>query len=164
MDGEKPISVLFVCHGNICRSPMAEFIFKNLAAKAGVSDWISVSSAATSNEETGNPVYQLAKRTLAIHGIGCRDKVAVTMTKKMYEESDYVVAMDRNNIRNIEAITNIRNDKKLFKLLDFTMSPVKNCTGDDISDPWYTRDFNRAWNDIYKGCCAMLEFIEKKLV
>ena len=161
MEDSRKLSILFVCHGNICRSPMAEFLFKNLASKAGLSDRLSISSAATSNEETGNPVYPLAKRMLAMHGIGCRDKVAVTMTKAMYNESDYVVAMDGSNVRNIELITNSRKDSKLYKLLDFTVSPLRNCTGPDISDPWYTRDFNRAWDDISNGCHAMLEYFEK---
>ena len=161
MDDNTKLSILFVCHGNICRSPMAEFVMKNLISKAGLSERFMVASAAISDEEEGNPVYQLAKRTLAIHGIGCRNKVATTMTKQMYVDSDYVVAMDDSNIRGIEAITNVHDDSKLFKLLDFTQTPVVNRSGRDISDPWYTRDFNKAWDDIFMGCKAMLEYFEK---
>ena len=88
------LTVLFVCHGNICRSPMAEFVFRRMVNRAGLSDIIETSSAAVSAEEVGNPVYPLAKRMLATHGIGCRDKVAVRLTREMYDESDYVVVMD----------------------------------------------------------------------
>lgn len=153
------LSILFVCHGNICRSPMAEFIMKNIVSKRGFSAIMDISSAATSNEEIGNPVYQLAKRTLAIHGIGCRNKVAVKMTKEMCDNSTFVIAMDNANVCSVVSLTGDTYEGKLYKLLDFTLSPVDRLAGPDIADPWYTRDFNRAWDDLYKGCSALLDYM-----
>lgn len=163
MERTSKMKVLFVCHGNICRSPMAEYYFKKIVSGAGLSDMIEVQSAATSSEELGNPVYPLAKRTLAVHGIGCRDKVAQLLTRRMYDESDYVVGMDQANLKNIRDMVGAHEADegvKLFKLLDF----VKDADGEplqrDIADPWYTRNFDKAWDDISLGCRALLEHIK----
>ena len=159
--------LLFICTGNICRSPMAEFYMKDLVRRADVAEDFAIASAATSSEELGNPVYPLAKRTLAVHGIGCRDKVAQLLTRRMYDESDYVVGMDQANLKNIRDMVGAHEADegvKLFKLLDF----VKDADGEplqrDIADPWYTRNFDKAWDDISLGCRALLEHIKSSTV
>jgi len=156
------IRIIFVCHGNICRSPMAEFVFRNMIESAGLADKVVVSSAATSTEEIGNPVYPMAKRELAKHGIGCEGKTARQLTLQMYDESDYVIGMDDWNIGNIRRIAANRPLDKVSRLLDF----VK--TGDtflsrEIDDPWYTRDFKKAYAEIELGCRALLEHIQSTL-
>lgn len=147
--------ILFVCHGNICRSPMAEFIFKDLAQKRGVADRFFVQSAATSSEEicgtVGNPVYPPAKAQLEKHGISCAGKRAEQLRKDDYDRYDLFVCMDDNNIRNIFRIFPKDPQKKVCKLLDFT------ARGGNVADPWYTRDFDKAYRDIFDGCSALLE-------
>lgn len=147
--------ILFVCHGNICRSPMAEFICKDLAQKQGVADRFFVQSAATSSEEicgtVGNPVYPPAKAQLEKHGISCAGKYAVQLRKEDYDRYDLFVCMDDNNIRNIFRIFGADPQKKVCKLLDFT------ARGGNVADPWYTRDFDKAYRDIFDGCSALLE-------
>lgn len=146
--------ILFVCHGNICRSPMAEFVFKAWAQKQGVSERFYVRSAATSSEEicgtVGNPVYPPAKAELSKHGISCAGKRAVQLRKSDYEKYDLFVCMDDNNIRNIFRIFDADPQNKVCKLLDFT-------SGGDVADPWYTRDFGAAYRDIEQGCTALLK-------
>ena len=149
------VKIMFVCHGNICRSPMAEFIFKDLISKKGVAERFYVSSCATSTEEiwngVGNPVYPPAKRELAKHNISCEGKRAVQLKKSDYESYDYLIAMDTNNVRNIMRIIGSDKDDKVRKLMSYTTR------GGDVADPWYSGDFETCYNDIYEGCCGLLE-------
>lgn len=162
MDSKTKLSVLFVCHGNICRSPMAEFIMRRLVKDAGLSDFVELSSASTSDEETGNPVYPLAKRTLAIHGIGCGSKVAHRITQAMYDGADYVIVMDHRNLAGIEQTLGIGVSDKVRLLLDFLPADHPK-HGKDIADPWYTRDFEKAYADILLGCSMLVEQLKKQL-
>jgi protein-tyrosine phosphatase len=147
------IKVLFICHGNICRSPMAEFIFKDLIQKHGLSNQFYAASAATSSEEIGNPVYPPAKRKLAEHGISCEGKRAVRMKKEDYEKYDLLIGAEQVNVRNMERITGGDPEGKMCRLLDYSAHPR------DISDPWYTGDFEKAYQDILEGCEALLEHL-----
>ena len=150
------IKILFICHGNICRSPMAEFIFRDMVAKRGLAAEYSIASAATSREEIGNPVYPPAKRKLKEHGIDPAGKTARQMTAQDYKDYDYLLAAERYNIRNMERITGGDPQHKIFRLLDFSDRPR------DIADPWYTGDFDEAWDDIVEGCQAFLKWLEKE--
>ena len=149
------IRVLFVCHGNICRSPMAEFIFKDMVNNRGVSDQFYVASAATSTEEIwngiGNPVYPPAKRELAKHGISCEGKRAVQLKKSDYNKYDYLIGMEERNRRNMLRILGSDPEHKVSLLLDYT-----DCPG-NIADPWYTGNFDVTYDDIVQGCEAFLE-------
>ena len=151
------IRLMFVCHGNICRSPMAEFVFKDLIYKKGLKDKFIVSSSATSTEEiwngVGNPVYPPAKRMLNSHGINCDGKRAVQLKKDDYDNFDYFVGMDGANIRNMHRILMGDPDKKIYKLLSFAGR------SDDVADPWYTGEFETTYNDVLQGCNALLEYI-----
>ena len=151
------IKVMFVCHGNICRSPMAEFVFRDMVKKAELGDKIYVASSATSTEEIGNGVHHGTRRKLAQYGISTDGKFAVQFTKSDYKNYDYIVAMDSMNIRNINRIIGNDTENKIYKLLDFTQR------GGDIADPWYTGDFDRTYEDVYEGCIGLLEVIECKL-
>lgn len=155
------IKIMFVCHGNICRSPMAEFIFKDMITKKGLSDSFLVLSSATSTEEIwgdiGNPVYPPAKEELKKHGISCDGKRAVQLKKSDYQKYDYLIGMDSMNIRNMHRILGDDKDKKIYKLMDFTGR------GADVSDPWYSRRFDVAYRDIYDGCEALLNELLKKI-
>ena len=150
------IKILFVCHGNICRSPMSEFILKDMVTKRGISDRFQIASAATSREEIGNPVYPPARRKLLEHGIDPSGKTARQMTWRDYEEYDYILAAEQYNIRNILRITGGDPDHKIHRLLDFSNRPR------DIDDPWYTGDFDAAWNDIVEGCEAFLDWLKRE--
>ena len=152
------IRIMFVCHGNICRSPMAEFIMKKLAAENGLSDEIYIASCATSTEELGNSVYPPAKAELARHGIGCAGKTAVQLKKSDYDKYDLFVGMDTANIRNMMRIFGSDKDGKVYKLLTFAGR------GDDVSDPWYSRDFGKAYSDIDEGCRGLLVHLRKELL
>ncbi len=145
------IKVLFVCHGNICRSPMAEFILKKLVEERGIAEKFEISSCATSTEEIGNPVYPPAMKMLAEHGISCKGKTARQMTKEDYLYFDYIIAMDRYNLRNMKRFVGDDPYSKVRLLMSFANSSA------DVADPWYTGDFNTAWNDILKGCEGFLE-------
>jgi protein-tyrosine phosphatase len=142
--------ILFVCHGNICRSPMAEFVMKDLVKKARLENQFQIASAATSTEEIGNPVYPPARRKLAEHGISCAGKTARQLTKADYTQYDLLIGMDRANIRNMNRICGGDPDGKIRLLLD--------CTGrsGDVADPWYTGDFDAAWRDVLRGCQGLL--------
>lgn len=148
------IKVLFICLGNICRSPMAEFIFKDMIEKEGVANQFQIASAATSSEEIGNPVYPPARRKLAELGISCEGKRAVQMKRADYERYDYLLAAESRNIVNMKRIVGGDAEQKMHRLLDFSDSPR------DIADPWYTRDFNMACRDIEEGCQAFLTYLQ----
>lgn len=145
--------ILFVCHGNICRSPMAEFVMKNLVRKAGGDERFFIASAATSTEEIGNPVYPPARRKLAEHGIGCAGKTARQMTAADYREYDLLIGMDSANLRNMRRICGGDPEGKIRLLMDFTDRPG------DVADPWYTGDFETTWRDISAGCRGLLEWL-----
>ena len=142
--------ILFVCHGNICRSPMAEFVMKDLVKKAGLESQFQIVSAATSTEEIGNPVYPPARRKLAEHGISCTGKTARQLTKTDYAQYDLLIGMDRANIRNMNRICGGDPDGKIKLLLSYTDRPG------DVADPWYTGDFDATWRDMLDGFQKML--------
>ena len=141
------VKILFVCHGNICRSPMAEFVMKDLVKKAGISDRVHVASAAVSREEIGNPVYLPARRELQRHGIDCHGHAAHQITRRELEEYDKIYYMDASNARYLKRLFGSDADK-CQPLLDH-----------DVADPWYTGDFTATWNDVLSGCQAILEEI-----
>ena len=151
------IRILFVCHGNICRSPMAEFVLKDLVKKRGLAGEFEIASAATSREELGNPVYPPARRKLAEEGIGCAGHSARQMTKRDYAHYDWILCMDRANIRNAARIVGGDPEGKLRLLLDFTAR-----AGQEVADPWYTGDFEAAWRDVLEGCEGLLEQMKSK--
>ena len=146
--------ILFVCHGNICRSPMAEFVMKDLVQKAGLTDHFYIESAATSTEEIGNEVYPPAKRKLAEHGISCKGKTARQMTRSDYQRFDLLIGMDDWNIRNMTRIAGGDPEGKIHKLLDYTVRKG------DVVDPWYTGDFDATWRDVTEGCRELLKSLE----
>ena len=150
------IKVLFICHGNICRSPMAEFVLKDMVEKRGLSDQFLIESAATSEEEIwngiGNPVYPPARKKLAEHGIDCGGKRARRLTREDYDKFDYLIGMDANNIRNMERMTGHKGGK-ISLLLQFAGKT------DSIADPWYSGDFDATYRDVVEGCEALLNAI-----
>ena len=143
-------SILFVCHGNICRSPMAEFVMKDLVRKAGREAEFHIESAATSTEEIGNSVYPPARRKLAEHGISCQGKRSRQMTREDYQRFDLLIGMDRWNIKNMEDICEGDDEGKIHMMLDYTSRPG------DVADPWYTGNFEAAWRDVLEGCQGLL--------
>ena len=147
------IKVLFVCLGNICRSPMAEFIFKDIIYKRNISSEFIIESAGTSNEEYGNPLYYEAKRILDQYHIKYSSRRARQITKEDYLKYDYIIAMEEKNINEILDIIGSDKDKKIYRLLDFSNNPR------DISDPWYTRYFNRAYIEIREGIVSFLKYL-----
>ena len=146
--------LLCVCHGNICRSPMAEFVMKALVQEQGLSYRYEIASAATSTEELGNPVYPPARRMLAAHGISCAGKTARQMTKHDYAYYDLLIGMDHANLRNMRRICGGDPDGKLHLLLDYTNRPG------EVADPWYTDDFQSTWEDVTEGCQGLLKALE----
>ncbi len=151
------IKVLFVCLGNICRSPMAEFIFKEMVRRENLQDSFYIASAATSSEEIGNGMHYGAVRKMQEEGIPIANRSARKMTKQDYEEYDYIIGMEDRNVRNILGIVGGDEENKVYKLLDFSDNPR------DIADPWYTRNFDRAYDDIVEGCKAFLNEVKKEL-
>ena len=148
--------IIFVCLGNICRSPMAEFVMKDIVEKAGLGHEFEIASAATSTYEIGNPVYPPARQKLAEHGIDCKGKTARQITKRDYDYYDYIVAMDQSNIRNLKDMLSNDPQGKISLLMDYTSRPA------DVADPWYTGDFQATWDDVSEGCKELLSFILKK--
>lgn len=147
------IKIMFVCHGNICRSPMAEYVMQYLVNKNGLQDKIVVSSSATSREEIGSDVHRGTKAVLLCNAIPCPRRSAVQITRKDYEENDYIVVMDRYNIRNLKAVIGNDDENKVYMLRDFSDK------GGDVADPWYTGDFETTYQMIYEGCNGMLKKI-----
>ena len=144
-------SVLFVCHGNICRSPMAEYVMKDLVKKAHAEDRFHIESAAATTEELGNDVYPSAKRALALHHVPCPPRRARQMTKADYDRFDMLLGMDRENIRMMRSICGGDPEGKISLLLSHTPR------GGEVADPWYTGDFEAAWDDILLGCECLLK-------
>ena len=145
-------SILFVCLGNICRSPMAEFVMKDLVEKAGLADRFHIESAATSTEEYGNPVYPPARRKLAEHGIGGGSKTARQLRRADYDRFDLLIGMDAGNLRGIRRICGGDPEGKGRLLLDYAGR-----SGQEVADPWYTGDFEATWQDVMAGCRGLLE-------
>ncbi|NBI08413.1 low molecular weight phosphotyrosine protein phosphatase [Colidextribacter sp. OB.20] len=149
------IRILFVCHGNICRSPMAEFVMKDLVKNAGLENQFHIESAATSTEEIGNPVYPPARRKLAEHSIGCAGKTARQLKSRDYGQFDLLIGMDRANIRNMNRICGGDPEGKLHLLMEYAGRP-----GSEVADPWYTDDFETTWRDVLAGCEGLLEQLQ----
>ncbi len=145
--------ILFICHSNICRSPMAEFVMKDLVEKAGLAAQFHIASAATSREEIGNPVYPPARRKLAEHGIACGGHAARQLTARDYDAYDLLIGMDSANLRNMGRICGGDPAGKLHLLLDYTDRPG------DVADPWYTGDFQATWRDVLAGCQGLLRAV-----
>lgn len=147
------IKIIFICHGNICRSPMAEFVFRDMVKKRGLADQFHIASAATSSEELGNPVHRGTKNKLKQYGISTAGKYATQLKKKDYREYDYILGMEYRNIRNINRIVGSDPEHKVSMLLDFTEHPR------DIADPWYTGNFDKTYDDILEGCEGFLNYL-----
>lgn len=145
------VRVLFVCHGNICRSPMAEYVMKDLVQKAGLEDEFEIASAATSTEEIGNPVYPPARNKLAQHGISCQGHAARQLKRADYGRWDLLIGMDQANLRNMNRICGGDPEGKIHLLMDYTARPG------EVADPWYTGDFEATWQDVLLGCSQLLQ-------
>ncbi len=143
--------ILFVCHGNICRSPMAEYVMKDLVQKAGLEDKFEIASAATSTEEIGNPVYPPARNKLAQHGISCQGHAARQLKRADYGRWDLLIGMDQANLRNMNRICGGDPEGKIHLLMDYTARPG------EVADPWYTGDFEATWQDVLLGCSQLLQ-------
>ena len=150
------IKILFVCHGNICRSPMAEFVMKDLVEKAGLKDRFHIESAATSTEEIGNPVYPPARRKLVEHGISCAGHAARQLTRKDYDQFDWLIGMDFANLRNLRRMCGGDEQNKIHLLMDYTHRPG------EVADPWYTGNFEATWQDVREGCEGFLQYLTKE--
>ena len=146
------IKIMFVCHGNICRSPMAEFVMRDIIKKAGLNKKIHIASSATSREEIGNPVHPGTRKKLAEYCLSVDGKTATQITKEDYKNYDYIIVMDSFNLRNLQRIIGSDIEKKVYMLLDFA-------DGGDIADPWYTGNFDRTYDDILKGCKGLFNKI-----
>ena len=153
---KKMTKILFVCHGNICRSPMAEFLMKELVRQAGQAEAFCIASAATSAEELGNPVYPPVRRKLAEHGIDCSGKTARQLTRRDYEDWDLLIGMDEENMAGMRRLFGGDPEGKLHMLLEYAG------LHQGVADPWYTRDFDAAWQDVTVGCTALLNRLSRK--
>ena len=156
----RKIKILFVCHGNICRSPMAEYVLKDMVERRGIADQFEIASAATSTEEiwngVGNPVYPLAGEELAKHGISCDGKRAVQLQASDYDYYDYLIGMDTMNMRNMERMTGHSKGEKMRMLLEYSGK----CRS--VRDPWYTGNFQETYADILEGCEGFLEYLREQ--
>ena len=148
---KEPFGILFVCHGNICRSPMAEFVMRDLVRARRLDGRFRIASAATSREELGNPVYPPARKVLREHGIACDGHRARQLTQADYDRWDLIVCMDHNNVRNALRITGGDPLHKIVLLLDYAGR-----AGEEVADPWYTGDFGATWDDVVSGCEGIL--------
>ena len=149
-------SILFVCYGNICRSPMAEFCLRDLAERAGIDRRLRIASAAVSREELGNSVYPPVRRILEQHGISCDGKRARQMTAEDYEHFDLLIGMDEDNLRRMRAVCGGDPDGKMHLLLEYAGR------SGSVADPWYTRDFESAWRDVLDGCRGLVTYLQSK--
>ena len=156
-DTNRPIRILMVCHGNICHSPMAEYVMRDMVRKAGLEDRFHIESAATSYEEIGNPVYPPARRELERHGIGCRGHAARHMEREDYADFDWLVGMEPVNLRNMQRICGGDPEGKMRLLMSFAGS------NEAIDDPWYTGRFGEVYAQIETGCRAMLAALRPDL-
>ena len=147
--------ILFLCHGNICRSPMAEFVMKDLVEKAGLESQFHIESVATSTEEIGNPVYPPARCKLAEHGIDCTGKTARQLRNSDYDQFDLLIGMDKANLRNMYRICGGDFDDKMHLLMEFAGRPDA-----EVADPWYTGDFEATWQDVLAGCTGLLDALK----
>ena len=150
------IKILFVCHGNICRSPMAEFVMKNLVNEKCRSNDFFIASAATSTEELGNPVYPPARRVMELHGLDCRGKYARRITREDYVDYDYLIGMDERNITNMKRFFGGDPEGKISLLLNWADIDR------EVADPWYSGDFEATWRDVNTGCQALFNAIAGK--
>ena len=148
------IKVLFVCHGNICRSPMAEFVMKDMVKKAGLEKVFHIESAACTRDELGNPVYPPARRELARHGIDCAGKTARLLTRGDYQHYNLLIGMDDENMWDMRRICGGDPDRKIHMLMEYAGR-----SGSEVADPWYTRDFEATWRDVEEGCRGLLNFL-----
>lgn len=148
--------ILFICHGNICRSPMAEFVMKDLVKKAGLETEFHIESAATSTEEIGNPVYPPARRKLAEHEISCAGKTSRRLTRTDYSQYDLLIGMDRANIRNMNRICGGDPEGKFHLLMEYADH------SGDVADPWFTGDFETTWRDVLAGCRGLLQAVKEE--
>ena len=149
------VKILFVCHGNICRSPMAEFVMKNLVEKSGIAQHFEIESAAVSSEEIGNAVYPPVRRILSANGISSEGKYARKITSQDYRYFDLIVAMDSDNLHRIRNICGADTDNKVCLLKKFLGNP-----NGEVSDPWYSGNFNTTWDEITAGCQAILKYCQ----
>ena len=150
------IKILFICHGNICRSPMAEFVMKDIVKKEGLEDNFMIASAATSSEEIGNSVHYGTRNKLKEYGISVEGKTARKLKKEDYENYDYLIGMDVHNIRNTCRIMGKENPEKIFRLLELSENAR------DIADPWYTGNFDETYQDVIEGCCALFHYLRER--
>lgn len=148
---ENKIHILFICHGNICRSPMAEMVMKEMVRQKGLEAKFEISSMAATTEEIGQDIYPPAKRTLAAHHIPYTRRKAALITEKDYEKADYIIAMDEENMHDLSRLTRGDPDKKISRLLYWAGEKR------DVADPWFTDDYEKTYEDIVKGCRAVLE-------
>ena len=153
------IKILFICHGNICRSTMAEYVMKHYIKQDGLESYFHIDSAATSREEIGNPVHRGTRKNLREVGIPCGDHRARQLRREEYEAFDYLIGMDSENIRNMLRILGEDPEQKVYKLLDFTQR-----RGQDIADPWYTGNFEDTYRDVTEGCHGLLEYCKAKIL
>lgn len=160
----KKISIVFVCHGNICRSPMAEFVFKDIVEKNDCGHCFDISSAATSLEEIGNPVHYGTRRILNANGISCEGKFASQLTAQQMKDVDFLFVMDDRNINGLFRLARAHGEefvqlaqRKTYKLLEYTG------IGGDVEDPWYTGDFSATWSDISRSCAVLFDMLRKEL-